>query len=143
APAPAAPVFETVSAGSATRTATRFALVYLALAGSWILLSDGLLFALSDDAALNARLALYKGWCFVGVTAALLFAVLRRKLRRAEDALFKSQARLNLAPESGYVGTWSCDLASGRFDCDEAIARLLGRTGDELRGDAAEFFKTC
>ena len=63
--------------------------------------------------------------------------------KQAEFALAESQARLRLAIECGQVGTWSWDLVSGAVDCDEAIARLLGRSRQELTRGGRDFFMSC
>lgn len=56
--------------------ALRVALLYLAGAGLWILLSDRLLALLVADVALLAALQTWKGWGFVLVTAGLLYLIL-------------------------------------------------------------------
>jgi two-component system cell cycle sensor histidine kinase/response regulator CckA len=73
--------------------AARIALLYLLFAGAWIILSDGLLYWLVSDAALASRLQTYKGGAFVLVTAALLFFIMRSRIR----ALVETHAALSEA----------------------------------------------
>ena len=82
--------------------AARVVAIYLVAGALWILLSDRLLFALVADPAMQARLALGKGWFFVAVTGVLLFCLLRRELElRRVDAekirLFIEHAPVALA----------------------------------------------
>lgn len=68
----------------------RIALIYVAVAGLWILLSDELLSYLVADPETFTRLSIVKGWVFVIVTAALLWWLVRRymtALRRRDEAL--------------------------------------------------------
>lgn len=71
-PSPPAPEDRTPSAAAVAG-------VYAGFAGLWILGSDTLLAALVSDPAWLTRLSLVKGWAFVGVTAALLYVLLRRR----------------------------------------------------------------
>jgi PAS domain S-box-containing protein len=58
-------------------------LLYAVLAGLWIITSDALLRLITDDPVLLATLQTYKGWLFVAVSAALLYAVGRKAADRA------------------------------------------------------------
>lgn len=58
---------------------TRIVLPYVLISSLWILLSDRLLDVLPIDHAARAQLSVYKGWLFVGVTAALLAGLIRRE----------------------------------------------------------------
>ncbi len=53
-------------------------LVYAVVGAAWILLSDWLLAQLVPEGDLRLQLSAAKGWLFIGVTAALLFSLLRR-----------------------------------------------------------------
>ena len=59
-------------------SAARIAAIYLVTGALWILFSDRLLSALSDDPALLTRLGTAKGWFYVLVTAGLLYLLIRR-----------------------------------------------------------------
>ncbi|MBK9990023.1 MAG: PAS domain-containing protein [Verrucomicrobia bacterium] len=66
---------------SVRRMAMRVVVVYLVVSALWILISDQVLVALVSDLKLLGKIAMVKGWAFVGVTAALLFFLLRRETR--------------------------------------------------------------
>jgi signal transduction histidine kinase len=71
-------------------TPLRIVAVYALVGGLWILFSDQLLAALFSDPVTLARLGTLKGWCYVLVTAVLLYALIRRHevaIRRANEAL--------------------------------------------------------
>ena len=77
--------------------ALRTSLVY-ALAGAvWILLSDWLLEIVIKDPASISRIQTYKGWMFIAITTALLYATLRRELQRQkQESLKREQADAEL-----------------------------------------------
>ncbi len=110
---------------------------------AWILVSDQLLAASVHDSDTRAWVASLKGGAFVCLTSALLFTLLRGRLRQAEHALADSEARLRLAPACGYVGTWSVDLATWRIECDEAVAALFGRAREDLTRGGLAFINAC
>ncbi len=56
----------------------RIALAYAIVGAVWILLSDWLLVQIIADGDLRSQVSAVKGWLFVAVTTALLFAVLRK-----------------------------------------------------------------
>jgi PAS domain S-box-containing protein len=62
------------------KMAGRIVLVYVIVAALWILISDPVLAALVGDHDLLMKLEVVKGWVFVAVTAALLFALMRREI---------------------------------------------------------------
>jgi PAS domain S-box-containing protein len=65
---------------------TRIALLYLLLAGAWILLSDRALSILVSDPSRIEQLQTYKGWGFVVVTALALYLILSQEARRLQRA---------------------------------------------------------
>ena len=91
--------------------AARIVLMYAGFASCWILCSDLLLVALVSDPALREPIGVAKGWLFVVVTAAILYALIQRNARRiqardselraitmqAGDAIFIIDAGRNLA----------------------------------------------
>ncbi|MGE0483961.1 MAG: PAS domain-containing protein [Gammaproteobacteria bacterium] len=78
------------------RRAARVALVYAAFGALWILCSGWVLQRLVQDASVLASLETVKGWAFVGVTAVLLYALLRRD--RAAPAPVVSEESERLRP---------------------------------------------
>jgi PAS domain S-box-containing protein len=80
----------------AKQLAWRVSLIYALAGATWILLSDRALEALVPNAQKITGLQTYKGWFFVGITAALLYVVLHGVLRRkarAEIELRQSEER--------------------------------------------------
>jgi len=63
----------------------RIALLYLAFAAVWILFSDKAVHSLIADEALRYQASLVKGWFFVGITALLLYLILRRRFRQVAE----------------------------------------------------------
>ena len=61
------------------RRALRVALLYMVLAALWILGSDWLVAVLVADEAWRMQISVVKGWVFVGATALLLYAAMRRQ----------------------------------------------------------------
>ena len=67
------------------RLALRVSLIYCFVAGVWILLSDRVLIALVSNLEVIGKIAMFKGWAFVAVTALLLYFTLRNQLRHWEQ----------------------------------------------------------
>jgi len=78
-----------------TKDAFRIAGIYAAASSLWILISDEALVLIAKDPQTMARIAMYKGWGFVFLTATLLFLILRRRLILLNIASLEN-ARLNL-----------------------------------------------
>lgn len=112
-------------------SARRIAVLYILFGGVWILLSDRLLAVLVSDPGRMTGFQSYKGWAFVAVSSLLLYAVIRRELRkrtRAEGALQESQRSLTtlLSNLPGMVyrclndREWTMEMVSeGSFELTE------------------------
>jgi PAS domain S-box-containing protein len=59
--------------------------------------------------------------------------------RRAEEALLDTQARLNMALESGQMGTWEWSVASGRVTWSPALERIHGLAPGTFGGSFDDF----
>ena len=119
----------------------RTVVIYGVLAAAWILASDKLLVAFVSDPATIGRIAIAKGWIFVAVTSVLLYAGLRRQLRRWEQEV--DARRIADLERSKWAAAFehcahgvalhvpesNCVLA-----CNPAFARLHGRVGGEING---------
>jgi PAS domain S-box-containing protein len=81
----------------------RVALIYCAAALAWIVVSD-----LAADELFHESLnvQLFKGAAFVGITAAVLYGLLRANERRADDLML----RLRESAENSRDGFWQWDL---------------------------------
>lgn len=108
---------------AATLAVRRIVLPYALFAGAWIFFSDRLLDALIADRFVVGRLQTVKGWAFVVITAALLYALLRRELavrQRAEAALRESEQHFSLIFDT--VGDVIFLLSVEPEDCFRFIA---------------------
>jgi PAS domain S-box-containing protein len=114
----------------------RVALVYMVIAGLWILLSDQALRLITSDVEVLVTWSTYKGWFFVLVTGILLFA----ERQRAERAFRRSEMRFKHAAERFPDGFVIYD-ADRRFEFVNAAGLLfagyrdremIGRRDEEL-----------
>jgi hypothetical protein len=87
------------------RDALRVALIYAALGAAWILGSDWLVGRLISDSSALVRVSAVKGWAFIGVTALLLYGLVRRLPRdRDEPDVAAAPPERRLVP---LVWTWA------------------------------------
>ncbi len=70
----------------AARGETRITAAYILLGALWILLSDKALYMLMPMPEATMRVAIYKGWAYVAISAALFYFLLRAERRRVERA---------------------------------------------------------
>jgi PAS domain S-box-containing protein len=71
----------------ARQQALKITLIYAAVAGGWILITDELVDWLIHDPEMRAKVSLLKGWFFVFFTAILLHQMVRRYLRSWAEAV--------------------------------------------------------
>ena len=113
----------------------RITLIYVLCGALWILLSDRILLAFVADAELLTRIATFKGWFYVCITALLLYWLMNRYLEeqariaatlRVSEKKFRTL--LNRATDAIFV----CDM-DGRFiDVNREACRSLGYSREEL-----------
>lgn len=84
-------------------TASKVALVYVAVAGLWITFSDQLLAQLIEDSGELSHWQTAKGWLFVMMTGGLLFCYLTRCLRRQHEAFGELTTLFDSMPAMVYV----------------------------------------
>src|SRR5438093_5874906 len=77
---------------SVVRRPSSITLLYLLIAGLWILFSDGLLAALVPNSVLLSILRTLTGLAFVGVTALWLYFTFKREHQTREQIQAKLQA---------------------------------------------------
>lgn len=121
----------------ARRAAAGVALIYAVLGALWILSSDQLLLALVDgDASRLARLQTWKGWFFVGITAVLLYLLVRRAIDgqvRFERALHEQGALLRLFYTLPFVGMGLTSPRTQRWRvANPRLCEILGYPPEEL-----------
>ena len=85
----------------------RVVAMYALFASLWILASDSILAALVSDRQLAVAIGTYKGWLFVGVTALLLFGLLR-------GVAGPAPALSRAGPGTG-IGPWLVPFGIGAF----------------------------
>jgi PAS domain S-box-containing protein len=115
----------------------RLVLLYALFAGMWVTFSDRLLAAFIPDPLTVGWLQTLKGWAFVGISAALLHALLRRELRmrqHTETALRQSEQRYRRIVETTEEGIWMIDADNQTIFVNQKMADMLGYTVDEMRG---------
>jgi two-component system, cell cycle sensor histidine kinase and response regulator CckA len=126
----------------------RVVLIYCLVAGLWIYFSDQLLSALVSDPELLGRLATFKGWAFVLVTAALFYFTLQRHLRRWESELTgrieaeEKVRQLSHAVEQSPVSVVITDT-EGRIEyVNRKFTEVTGYTLEEVLGKNPRILKS-
>jgi len=106
----------------------RMATIYAVAAGLWILISDGLMDRLPISAEVREWVSRGKGLAFVGVTAGLLFVLLRTWANRIDGAYqdqLRAEARFRALVEASPVAIFAEE--NGRYGyANSATVRLLG-----------------
>lgn len=131
---------------AATTGAAKIALVYAGVSGVWILLSDRAVQALALDVASATWFSILKGWAFVGVTATMLFLMVKRLVRGVEDREARLRTLIHAIPDL----VWLKDPDGVYLTCNHAFERFFGAREAEIRGrtdqdfvpkDQADFFR--
>ncbi|MDO8915143.1 MAG: ATP-binding protein [Coriobacteriia bacterium] len=107
----------------------RVAGTYLFVAALWILFSDQLVGLLITDPQLVTLASTLKGWAFVAVTTALLFAALerdRREVAKQEVATSEAEQRFSRIVETVPDAILLLDTSGGVTYMNAAAERLLG-----------------
>lgn len=101
------------------RNRFKIILIYLLMGGLWILFSDRLLASLVHEPEALSRFQTWKGWCYVAVTAWVLYALIGRysrdieghvcDLERIDAALRRNEAELRLMVEQAGAILWTTD----------------------------------
>jgi two-component system, cell cycle sensor histidine kinase and response regulator CckA len=119
------------------RTAAGIAAAYLVLGLLWILLSDRALGALVGDPADVARYQTVKGWLYVIVSAAALYALIARQMRR----VLRQSALLDHVVEGTSDAIFLKDRDGRYVMLNDAAARIIGMPASEVVGRSdAELF---
>lgn len=116
-------------AESPFRKALRIALYYALFAGIWIVATDYLVGLFSARPTVLIRVSLLKGWLFVGVTAVLLFFLLRRdfgQLRQAATTAQENELLLKNVLETLPVGVWLLDKQGKIVEGNREGTRIWG-----------------
>ncbi len=112
-------------------------LLYLAVAGLWILFSDSFLLWLRLDPQLFATISAVKGLAFVAITAGLLFLVLQQQMGKVGEAyreLARTETRSRHLVESLPHGVLELDANGIILSCNPAVEVILGEKFASLQG---------
>ena len=111
------------------KSAVRIALLYGAMAALWVLLSDTMLSLVVANPSTLTMLQTLKGWVFVGVTALLLYFLVRHQLRRHEQServLHDTESRYRELVENATYGIFRCTTDGTFLAANRAFVKLLG-----------------
>ena len=136
---------------STTRTALTIAAIYTVTGSLWILLSDKAVEAAFSSPEAIIRVSMLKGWFYIGVTALLLFGLIRYYMARLASALAREVAHrhevqranelLTNIIENSNDAIYAKDLAGKYLVLNAAAGRIAGHTVTDLLGkSAAEVF---
>jgi two-component system, OmpR family, phosphate regulon sensor histidine kinase PhoR len=117
------------------RGALRIALVYLLVAGLWILFSDTLVALFVSDPKLITLIAIYKGWVFVIVTAMILHWLISRHLQEqvhTESRLHEQFDQMNTIFDSLQSVVYVADLETNELLYINKYGMAI--TGPDWRG---------
>lgn len=112
------------------------ALYYVLVAGSWIFLSDRFLELVARDADRLTRLQTAKGWLFVGVSALLLYVLVRHYLQvvyRREAQLRASEERFRSVFNTAAAGMVLMHPDGRIFQANPAFCCFTGYSEEELQ----------
>jgi diguanylate cyclase (GGDEF)-like protein/PAS domain S-box-containing protein len=126
------------------KSPAQIALTYASVSAIWILLSDGLLRVLVPEPRTLALAGAVKGWCFVAVTAALLYGMMRRMvqrlttldatLARQQSEALRTAQLLEILSDSSTDAIYVKD-AEGRYLLfNQAAGRFVGHPPAEVLG---------
>ncbi len=105
--------------------------IYAGVGALWIAASDSIVHMMSKDPEMITRLQSCKGWFYIGLTAGMLYWLVRRygaEHRESED-------RFRIVFESATDGILLADLENKMFVMgNKTSAQMLGYTGEEITG---------
>jgi len=116
--------------------ALRIVGLYVLCAALYILFSDQLLALLTTDPGVTARMQTAKGWGFVAVTGALLYALIQRSLGivlASREAARQSEQYFRNTFEQAAVGIAHVGLDGRSLRVNRKLCDMLGYSAEELR----------
>lgn len=112
-------------------------LIYTFFSAIWIFLSDQILYFFIKNSELITKIQMMKGWFFILITAAIIFLLLQKEIKKygqAEKALVESERRyrtlINNTPDILY----RTDIEGRITFVSPSIHKLTGYTVDEVIG---------
>jgi PAS domain S-box-containing protein/diguanylate cyclase (GGDEF)-like protein len=115
---------------SVTHLAGQIAFIYALFSSCWILISDWLLVLVTNNSTRLTELQTVKGWIFVIVTSALLYALVRWGLRSVQASYSLLQAVIEGTTDAIFVK----NLEGRYLTINAAGARIFGRAVEEIIG---------
>lgn len=119
---------------------------YAVLAALWILFSDKAIGNLFSDPAALVRASMLKGWLFVAVTSALLYALMRRMVRRLgklDEECVRTLNLLSIIADASPDAIYAKDAQGRYLLCNRAACEFTGRVAQQMLGrDDRELFPT-
>lgn len=116
---------------SLKKTALRVAIVYLLVAGAWIVASDAAAGWFITDPETLTRIQTYKGAAFVTLTALLLYLALHPRLSAAENEQ-RELEQFRFIVENAGQEIFLLDETGGVVYANPAAEKSLGLTAEEL-----------
>jgi two-component system, LuxR family, sensor kinase FixL len=117
--------------------AWQIAVIYAAVAGLWVVLSDWLLVMLVSDPAQLTGLQTAKGWGFVVVTSLILFTLVRqatRDIERAAEDARAEEERTRSIVDSTVDGIITIDEHGVMQSFNPAAERIFGYAAADVLG---------
>jgi len=126
---------------------------YALFGALWIFFSDQLLLLVTNDANYLAQLQTVKGWFFIGLTAVLLFLMVRQVLvsqEAGEASLQQSQQGFRTLLDTIPDLIWLKDVEGNYLSCNATFERFFGAKQHEIVGksdydfvdkELADFFR--
>ena len=126
-----------------SNSAFRIAIIYVAAAAAWILVSDALVYfhiAPTDRWFVESL----KGLAFIGASGALIFFLVRSPLEKLEDALREQIAvrnQLRRAQSVAEIGSWEVDFDTGALSWSDETFRIFEMKKDDFAATEEAFFE--
>ncbi len=117
--------------------ALKIVCIYALLAALWIYLSDHALSLLVQDRALLVEIAVYKGFLFIVITAAVLYQLIHRYVQAvllATREVASNQELLNSLIEGSSDAIYAKDTAGRYLIFNDAACRMTGREVKQVLG---------
>ncbi|NMA37412.1 MAG: diguanylate cyclase [Papillibacter sp.] len=149
---------KTALGSSAFYKSARISVLYLFFGFLWIILTD--LIANRSAETPFIALSITKGLVYVLVTAAIIFTLLfsdlkklfklednlkesNESLKKANAMLTKEEKILLAAQRLAHIGSFECNLSTGKNTCTQETMNILGILPEDTQGKLIDFFKNA
>jgi len=115
----------------------KITLIYLLIGLLWILLSDRIINQLVDDKDLITQISIVKGFFYVGITALLLFYLIRRNTKKIidyQEQTINNEQKYRLLYEYAGVGIGYYDLEGKVISYNPIALQLMGGNSEDFVG---------